>query len=259
MATTKFNYVWSHISKSLKDFGELISPYVTGAGSDKLAAGDREVTLTQDEFNDALLTFNQGDVTIQTSGSGSDLLISTLGGNDIRLESGDDIVLQGDVGLYDDGNEGGDINIYAGDGSGGDTNDAGEGGDVRIEAGNAGQSDSGNQNDGGAVTIRGGYTTDPGSAGGNINIYPGSSVDNIYGQLVIQGGLITWRFSTNNGALECPVVPLGTLPNANLVAGARAMINDSSVAASTNFGAIAATGGSNIVPVFSNGTNWLIG
>ncbi len=31
MVKTKFNYVWSHISKSLKDFGELISPYITSS------------------------------------------------------------------------------------------------------------------------------------------------------------------------------------------------------------------------------------
>jgi len=37
------------------------------------------------------------------------------------------------------------------------------------------------------------------------------------------------------------------------------MIADSSVAASGNFGAIAATGGANIVPVFSDGVDWLIG
>jgi hypothetical protein len=37
------------------------------------------------------------------------------------------------------------------------------------------------------------------------------------------------------------------------------MINDSTVAASTNFGAIAVGGGGNIVPVFSDGADWLIG
>jgi len=257
MATTKFNYVWSHISKSLKDFGELISPYVTGAGSDKLAAGDREVTLTDNE-GDANLTFNPGTVYIETSGSGSDLYISTLGGDDIILQSGDDIRLRGDQGLYDDEADGGDIFIDAGTGSDGDTNAAGRGGDVRIEAGDSGFSASGSQAEGGTVTIRGGYTREPGLPGGNVNIYPGSSVDDIYGQLVIQG-TFTWIFSTNNATLLFPAVALDTLPDANLVAGARAMINDSSVPASTNFGAIAATGGSNIVPVFSNGTNWLIG
>jgi hypothetical protein len=37
------------------------------------------------------------------------------------------------------------------------------------------------------------------------------------------------------------------------------MINDSTVVASGNFGAIAVGGGANIVPVFSDGTDWLIG
>ncbi|RPJ56873.1 MAG: hypothetical protein EHM12_09810, partial [Dehalococcoidia bacterium] len=103
-------------------------------GGDKLVAGTREVVLT-DNSGDASLTFNQGDVIIQTSGSGSDLFIRSLGGDDIFIESGDDITLRGDQGLYDDEAEGGDINIYAGDGSDGDTNNAGTGGDIRIEAG----------------------------------------------------------------------------------------------------------------------------
>jgi hypothetical protein len=39
----------------------------------------------------------------------------------------------------------------------------------------------------------------------------------------------------------------------------RAFVRDSTVAASGNFGAIVAGGGSNNVPVFYDGTNWLIG
>jgi hypothetical protein len=257
MAKTKFNYVWSHISKSLKDFGELISPYITSTGSDKLVAGDREVTLTDNE-GDANLTFNPGTVSIETSGSGSDLYIRTLGGDDIILESGDDIRLQGDQGTYDAETEGGDINIYAGDGSDGDTANAGSGGDIRIEAGAAGNSVSGSQGEGGFVTILGGYTTASGLSGGDVNIYGGNSTDNIYGSIIISGNF-TWEFSTRNATLLFPAVTLATLPNAAGVAGARAMIADSNVAAAGNFGAIAAAGGSNIVPVFSNGANWLIG
>jgi hypothetical protein len=257
MATTKFNYVWSHISKSLKDFGELISPYVTGAGSDKLVADTKEVVLT-DDAGDATLTFSSGDAVIQTSGSGSDLYIRTLTGDDIRLESGDDILLQGDKGLYDDDVEGGDINIYAGDGSDGDSADAGSGGDIRIEAGDAGNSISGDQGEGGFVTIQAGYTTASSLPGGDISLISGSSVDGISGDVFISGNF-TWEFSTRNATFLFPAVALATLPDANLVAGARAMINDSLVAAATNFGATAATGGSIIVPVFSDGTNWLIG
>ena len=41
--------------------------------------------------------------------------------------------------------------------------------------------------------------------------------------------------------------------------GARAMVSDSTVAASGNFGAVVASGGANVVPVYSDGSNWRIG
>jgi len=46
------------------------------------------------------------------------------------------------------------------------------------------------------------------------------------------------------------------LPNAVGNAGARAFISDCTV---NTFGAVAAGGGINQVPVYSNGTNWLVG
>lgn len=55
-------------------------------------------------------------------------------------------------------------------------------------------------------------------------------------------------------------VTVATLPAAGTIgAGARAFVNDSTVAGSGNFGAIVAGGGSNNVPVYSDGTNWRIG
>jgi hypothetical protein len=228
-------------------------------GGDRLIAGNREVVLgIDDDNNDTTLTFSPGDVIIQTTGAGADLYIRSLGGDDIFIESGDDITLRGDQGTYDNESEGGDINIYAGDGSDGDTNDAGSGGDVRIEAGDAGNSISGNQGEGGFVTIQAGYTTASGLSGGDINFYPGNSVDGIHGDVIIQGAF-TWEFVTRNAILKFPAVTLATLPNPAGVPGARAMIADSNLPAPGNFGAIAATGGSAIVPVFSDGVNWLIG
>ena len=226
-------------------------------GGDRLIAGTKEVVLT-DDFGDATLTFSPGNAVIQTSSSGDDLYIRTLTGDDIILESGDDIRLQGDKGLYDDEAEGGDINIYAGDGSDADTVTAGPGGDVRIEAGDAGASNSGPGNVGGFVTIQGGYTSEIGLAGGDVNIYPGGSNSGITGNVIISGNF-TWEYSTRNATILFPVVTLATLPSAASVPGARAMIADSNVPAPGNFGAIAATGGSAIVPVFSDGVNWLIG
>jgi hypothetical protein len=251
------NYVFNWLGKTLKDFAEALSPYLTNIGSDKLVAGTKEVVLT-DNAGDATLTFSPGNAVIQTSSPGDDLFIRTLIGDDIILESGDDIRLQGDQGLFDDEAEGGDINIYAGDGSDGNTNDAGSGGDIRIEAGDAGNSVSGSQGEGGFVTIEGGYTTESGLAGGDINLYPGGSVDNISGEVVISGNF-TWVFSTRDATLKFPAVTLATLPNPVGVPGARAMIADSTAFASGNFGVIAVGGGANIIPVFSDGVNWLIG
>ena len=225
--------------------------------SDRLVAGTREVVLT-DNAGNAELTFDSGTAVIQTSGTGSDLFIRTLTGDDIILESGDDIRLQGDKGTFDQDVEGGDINLFAGDGSDGNTQDAGDGGDIRIEAGDAGSSVSGLQALGGFVTLQAGYTTEVGLAGGDINIYPGNSASGIYGRVNISG-VYQWLLNTNNASILNPVVTLATLPSANSAPGATAMISDSNVPAVGNFGVIAAGGGSDIVPVFSDGTNWLIG
>jgi hypothetical protein len=234
-----------------------VEDLATQLGGDRLVAGTSEVVLT-DNAGDAVLTFSPGDVTIQTTGLGADLFIRSLGGDDIFIESGDDITLRGDQGTYDAEAEGGDINIYAGDGSNGDTNDAGSGGDITIEAGDAGDSVSGSQGEGGFVTIQGGYTTASSLSGGDITLEPGNSVDGIHGDVIIQGNF-TWTFYTRNATLLCPAVTLATLPNPAGVPGARAMIADSNLPAPGNFGAIAATGGSAVVPVFSDGVNWLIG
>jgi hypothetical protein len=55
------------------------------------------------------------------------------------------------------------------------------------------------------------------------------------------------------------MTPLVNLGLASASTGARAMINNSTVVTLGNFGAIAVGGGANVVPVFSDGTNWLIG
>ena len=51
-----------------------------------------------------------------------------------------------------------------------------------------------------------------------------------------------------------------SLPTASAaIAGMRMAVNNSNAAYSGNAGATVAGGGSNIVPVFCNGTNWVIG
>jgi hypothetical protein len=59
-------------------------------------------------------------------------------------------------------------------------------------------------------------------------------------------------------SVETPSITVASLPAAT-TAGIRRMVSDSSVAASGNFGAIVAGSGTNVVPVYSDGTNWRIG
>jgi hypothetical protein len=72
---------------------------------------------------------------------------------------------------------------------------------------------------------------------------------------------------TNNGTqsfifqattFKQTVVAFSALPAAT-TAGLRGFISDGNLAAATNFGVQVAGGGSNTVPVFSDGTNWKIG
>jgi hypothetical protein len=53
---------------------------------------------------------------------------------------------------------------------------------------------------------------------------------------------------------------VATLPTAaTAIAGTRAVVSDSNAAYTAGIGAAVATGGSYVVPVFCNGTAWLIG
>jgi len=62
-----------------------------------------------------------------------------------------------------------------------------------------------------------------------------------------------------SGGVNQSTVLVSALPAAASSTGYRFMVSDSTVAASGNFGATVAGSGSNVVPVFSDGTNWLIG
>ena len=59
----------------------------------------------------------------------------------------------------------------------------------------------------------------------------------------------------------CPTggYTVATLPSPFNYPYLRAVALDSTVAASGNFGAVVAGGGANIVPVWNNGSTWLIG
>lgn len=242
----QFNRVWNYISSSLQDFANVLSPYM--GGGNNLKAGTKELTLD----DTGTMTLNTGDLTITTD---------SINGDDIVVRATDRVTIQGGSKLLNDSNPGGYAYLYAGDGSSSDgTADAGDGGRIRIYGGDAGNSVGGNQAYGGHVYIRGGYTTQTNSEGGNVYLYGGSSADNIMGNVIIGNNSRFWVFNENYGTLEYPPVNLSVLPSASLDnTGMRAIINDSTVVASGNFGVIAEGGGSFVVPVFSDGSDWLIG
>lgn len=60
--------------------------------------------------------------------------------------------------------------------------------------------------------------------------------------------------------LKTTAVAVGALPAAATAgAGARSTVNDANAAFTAGIGAVVAAGGANVVPVFSDGTNWRIG
>lgn len=264
-----------------------------------------------------------GNITIPGSilGTGSIRIDNEATGTsaDIELYAADNITLQAKDHITAGGErEGGDINIYSGDGSdadstdiggtGGDIqitsgnggdgatgNDGGDGGIVRIYSGNGGSSDSGTNASsaaGGEIYIRAGSAGSNGgnlllgAEGGKVRIVAGDSsfLNTGMGTIEIDSGLGTdngvdprvpgeYRFGYRSGsgtaqliyketiaALKFTPVSLATLGTASSAgAGSRAFINDSGVVAESNFGTIAADSGANVVPVYSDGTNWRVG
>lgn len=89
-------------------------------------------------------------------------------------------------------------------------------------------------------------------AGSPVNV---QSVINNLQNLVLAVNNLTSQLASQFGANS--VYTFATLPI--VAVPSRAFIADSSVAASGNFGAIAAGGGANIVPVYFDETNWKIG
>jgi hypothetical protein len=81
-----------------------------------------------------------------------------------------------------------------------------------------------------------------------IGVYPPTEMLDIAGNI------------KSTGYQRTTPVTVATLPAAATAgAGARHFVTDSTVAASGNFGAAVTGGGSNIVPVYSDGTSWRIG
>ena len=228
-----------------QSYGMTVEDFTNQLDLDRLTAGTRELVLD----NNGDLTLNTGDLTIQTD---------PLLGDDIFILATDRAEVRGGDKLLNANNPGGRVYLLAGTGSYSDgIADAGDGGSIRVYAGDAGTSVAGNQGYGGSTAIRGGNTSVLLTAGGEVTIEGGSSASNIVGNVII-GGSNTFTFDSNLSTLTFTAVSLSTL-GVTLFPGSRAMINDSTVAASGNFGAMAVGGGVNTVPVFFDGVNWLIG
>jgi hypothetical protein len=229
-----------------QDYAMTVQDFANNLDLDRLTAGTTELVL---DIN-GNLTLNTGDLTIQTD---------PLLGDDIFILATDRVEIRGGDKLLNTNSTGGHARLIAGDGSYSDgITDAGDGGSIRVYAGVAGTSVAGNQASGGTVDIRGGYTTLAATPGGHVYIEGGGSQTGDEGNVYI-GNLNTFTFNPNFNTLSFPLTLLANLGLASVSAGARAMINDSNTAATGNFGVIAAGGGADVVPVFSDGTNWLIG
>jgi len=97
------------------------------------------------------------------------------------------------------------------------------------------------------------------SAGDQVPVYAASQGDARKFSLTTLVSFLSSAFSslTLSSYVKVSAVAVASLPSAATAgAGARATVTD---ATSTTFNASVAGGGSNIVPVFSDGTNWKVG
>jgi hypothetical protein len=95
-------------------------------------------------------------------------------------------------------------------------------------------------------------TSSPIVSAGNISV-------NIPNTIALSGNITSNNLIANT-LVKTSALAFASLPLANAAgAGTRAFISDGNLAASTNFGAQVTGGGSNNVPVYSDGTNWRIG
>lgn len=65
--------------------------------------------------------------------------------------------------------------------------------------------------------------------------------------------------TTGNVSSQTVITAPVALANLTAVAGSRAFVSDGNLVAAGNFGAQIGSGGSNVVPVWSDGTNWYVG
>jgi hypothetical protein len=116
---------------------------------------------------------------------------------------------------------------------------------IGFQAGNSIVSGSGN------IVI--GYDADASSSGVSNEVTIGNSNIN---SMRVPGLTLTAGLKWINNGTHTVTDLLADAPAATVGAGARAVVTDAST---TTFHAIVAGGGANVVPVFSDGTNWRIG
>ena len=107
-----------------------------------------------------------------------------------------------------------------------------------------------------------GNLSDPGTTvfiPSNADAFNGVSLDitNTISNVNVQSGGSIWSFN-NNSTIGFPTTDVGNLPAAT-TPGLRAFVTDANLVAAGNFGQTVGNAGSNIVPVYSDGSNWRIG
>lgn len=109
----------------------------------------------------------------------------------------------------------------------------------------------------GTLSVSGATTSGNIFTNGRISAFGNVVAGNILtpGQVSTSGNIYANNFIGTTEFTSNPV----PYANLSLVAGSRSFINDSNLSASGNFGAVVSGGGANIVPVWSDGTNWYIG
>jgi hypothetical protein len=107
------------------------------------------------------------------------------------------------------------------------------------------------------LIIEGSSLDEPGVLPGPLYLVAGTNYnDGAKGDVIVGPYGKQTKFRPD-GITESPVLTVATLPAP--VAGGKAFISDSSLPAAGNFGQIAITGGSIVVPVWSDGVDWRIG
>ena len=98
------------------------------------------------------------------------------------------------------------------------------------------------------------------SVGGTTNVFVVTSTSaNISGNLSVSANVLANNITSNN-IIKTTAVLFASLPAAATAgAGSRSFITDGNLVMAGNFGSLVTGGGSNNVPVISDGTNWLIG